>query len=231
MADPAARRRAAVLISGRGSNLRALIEHCATPGASAEIALVLADQPEAPGLEHARAAGIRSDIVSQKPRIELERQISRSLKNRDIEIVCLAGFMRVLSPDFVEAWRDRLLNVHPSLLPAFRGLDTHRRALEAGVRFHGCTVHFVRAEVDAGPIIVQGALAVRPADTPDSLAARVLALEHRCYPLALELVASGRVRMVDEHVVVEGADAPSTMLVSPATGVALQAMPTADDPS
>jgi phosphoribosylglycinamide formyltransferase-1 len=121
----------------------------------------------------------------------------------------------VLSPGFVAAWRDRLLNIHPSLLPAFRGLDTHRRALEAGVRFHGCTVHFVRAEVDAGPIIVQGALAVRPDDTPETLATRVLALEHRCYPHALELVASGRARVVNERVVIDGARAPATVLLNP----------------
>jgi phosphoribosylglycinamide formyltransferase 1 len=196
-----ARRRTAVLISGRGSNLRALIAHCATSDASAEIALVVSDQPDAPGLGHARAAGIRSEIVDHGPRAELERRINESLQPSEIELVCLAGFMRVLTPGFVEAWRDRLLNIHPSLLPAFRGLDTHRRALEAGVRFHGCTVHFVRAEVDAGPIVVQGVLAVRPDDTPDSLGARVLALEHRCYPQALELVASGRARVVDERVV------------------------------
>jgi phosphoribosylglycinamide formyltransferase 1 len=216
MADPAARRRVAVLISGRGSNLRALIDHCATPGASAEIALVLSSQRDAPGLDHARAAGIPCDSVDQGPRVELEQTIDDSLQRYAIALVCLAGFMRVLSPEFVAAWRDRLLNIHPSLLPAFRGLDTHRRALEAGVRFHGCTVHFVRAEVDAGPIIIQGMLAVDPADTPASLAARVLALEHRCYPLALDLVASGRARVVRERVLIDGAVAPATMLLNPA---------------
>ena len=215
MPDPAARRRTAVLISGRGSNLRALIEHCARPGASAEIALVVADQPGAPGLEHARAANIRSEIIDQKTRIELERKLNRLLQTFDVEIVCLAGFMRVLSPELVAAWRDRLLNIHPSLLPAFRGLETHRRALEAGVRFHGCTVHFVRAGVDAGPIIVQGVLAVSPDDTPESLAARVLTLEHRCYPAALELVASGRAQVVNERVPIDGASAPETLLLNP----------------
>jgi len=216
MADLAARRRVAVLISGRGSNLRALIEHCAAADASAEIALVVSDQPNAPGLEHARAAGIRFEIVDQSRRIELERYIKKSIQASDIEIICLAGFMRVLSADFVEAWRDRLLNIHPSLLPAFRGLDTHRRALEAGVRFHGCTVHFVRAEVDAGPIIVQGVLAVRPNDTPETLGARVLALEHRCYPQALEAVTSGRARVVNERVLIDGAMTPETVLLNPA---------------
>jgi phosphoribosylglycinamide formyltransferase-1 len=215
MAEPAARRRAAVLISGRGSNLRALIGHCAAPDGGAEIALVLSDQPDAPGLGHARAAGIRFEIVDRGPRLEFEQKINQSLQSYDIQLICLAGFMRVLSPGFVAAWRDRLLNIHPSLLPAFRGLDTHRRALEAGVRFHGCTVHFVRAEVDAGPIIVQGALAVRPDDTPETLATRVLALEHRCYPHALELVASGRARVVNERVVIDGARAPATVLLNP----------------
>jgi phosphoribosylglycinamide formyltransferase-1 len=215
MADRAGRRRVAVLISGRGSNLRALIEHCAAPGASAEIALVVSDRLDAPGLEHARAAGIRAEAVGQGQHPRFEQTLNDLLQRSEIEVICLAGFMRVLSPDLVAAWRDRLLNIHPSLLPAFRGLDTHRRALEAGVRFHGCTVHFVRAEVDAGPIVVQGTVPVRQDDTADSLAARVLALEHRCYPLALDLVASGRARVLDERVEIAGASAPETLLLNP----------------
>jgi phosphoribosylglycinamide formyltransferase-1 len=215
MADAAARRRVAVLISGRGSNLRALIEHCAAPGASAKIALVISDRPDAPGLEHARAAGIRAEAVGQGRGPKFERTLNDLLQTSETELICLAGFMRVLSPDFVATWRDRLLNIHPSLLPAFRGLDTHRRALEAGVRFHGCTVHFVRAEVDAGPIVVQGTVPVRQGDTADSLAARVLALEHRCYPLALELVASGRAQVMGERVEIAGASAPETVLLNP----------------
>jgi phosphoribosylglycinamide formyltransferase-1 len=123
--------------------------------------------------------------------------------------------MRILSSWFVERWRDRLLNIHPSLLPAFPGLHTHERALEAGVRFHGCTVHFVRAELDAGPIVVQGTVPVRPDDTTESLAARVLEVEHRCYPLALELVASGRARVTGERVVIEGATSPEAALINP----------------
>jgi phosphoribosylglycinamide formyltransferase 1 len=215
MPDPAGRRRVAVLISGRGSNLRALIEHCAAPGASAEIALVISDRADAPGLEHARAAGIRAEAVGQGRDLQFERTLNDFLQLSEVGLICLAGFMRVLSPDFVAAWRDRLLNIHPSLLPAFPGLDTHRRALEAGVRFHGCTVHFVRAEVDAGPIVVQGAVPVRQDDTAQSLAARVLALEHRCYPLALELVASGRAQVTGERVEIAGARAPETVLLNP----------------
>jgi phosphoribosylglycinamide formyltransferase-1 len=220
MAEPArpARRRTAVLISGRGSNLQALLAHCARPEASAQIALVISNQPAAGGLAHARAAGIATAVVDHRPhpsRESFEAEIDRALKDHAVEMVCLAGFMRILTAGFVDRWRDRLLNIHPSLLPAFRGLDTHRRALEAGVRLHGCTVHFSRAAVDAGPIIVQAALPVRQDDTPDSLAARVLALEHRCYPLALELVAAGRTRVVDERVVIASGSAPDLALINP----------------
>jgi phosphoribosylglycinamide formyltransferase-1 len=216
MSDPAARRRVAVLISGRGSNLRALIEHCAMPEASARIALVVADQSAAPGLEHARAAGIPAKVPDRGSRPIFEHNLNKVLQDAEIDLVCLAGFMRLLSPELVQTWRDRLLNIHPSLLPAFRGLDTHRRALAAGVRFHGCTVHFVRAQVDAGPIIVQGVVPVRQDDTADALAARVLALEQRCFPLALELVASGRARVIDEVVLIDDALAPQTVLLNPA---------------
>jgi len=218
MAEPARRRRTAVLISGRGSNLKALLEHCAPPAASAEIALVISNQPAAGGLAHARTAGIPAAVIDHRQheaRESFEAEIEAALKNHSIETVCLAGFMRILSAGFVARWQDRLLNIHPSLLPALRGLDTHRRALEAGVRFHGCTVHFLRAEVDAGPIILQGVLAVRPDDTPDSLAARVLTLEHRCYPQALELVAAGRVRLEGERAIIDGVTAPDLMLINP----------------
>ena len=219
MAEAAARRRrTAVLISGRGSNLEALIAHCAAPAASAEIALVVANRPAAPGLAHARAAGIPAAVIDHRRhegREGFEAEIDAALKNHDIEMICLAGFMRILSSGFVERWRDRLLNIHPSLLPALRGLDTHRRALDGGLRFHGCTVHLVRAEVDAGPILVQGVVAVRADDTADSLAARVLTLEHRCYPQALELVAAGRVRVEGERVIVDGAAAPEETLINP----------------
>jgi phosphoribosylglycinamide formyltransferase 1 len=216
----AGRRRTAVLISGRGSNLRALIGACARPDASAEIVLVISNQADAAGLRHARDCGIATEMIPHgafATQVGFENAIDRTLHEHAIAVVCLAGFMRVLSPWFVERWRDRLLNVHPSLLPAFRGLDTHRRALAAGVRFTGCTVHLVRAEVDDGPIIVQGVVPVRPDDTEDSLAARVLAVEHRCYPMALELVASGRVRVLDERVTIHGAVTPDTVLLNPAS--------------
>lgn len=216
----AERRRTAVLISGRGSNLQALIESAARPGASAEIALVVSNQPDAAGLERAQSTGIPTCLLEHRAfarRDEFERQLSRILQVHDISLVCLAGFMRILGPDFVRGWWDRLLNIHPSLLPAFRGLDTHRQVIEAGVRFSGCTVHFVRPDVDAGPIIVQGVVPVEPGDTSDALDARVLALEHRCYPLALELVASGRARVEGERVIIDGAGWSDVALID-ATG-------------
>jgi phosphoribosylglycinamide formyltransferase-1 len=211
--------RTAVLISGRGSNLAALIDACRRPGARAETALVISSRADAAGLEHARAAGIPAETVDPsrfEGREEFDRHLSEVLEANDIRLVCLAGFMRVLGGWFVERWRDRVLNIHPSLLPAFPGLDTHRRALAAGVRFSGCTVHFVRAELDAGPIIVQGVVPVRQDDTPETLAARVLRVEHRCYPLALDLVASGRAQVAAERVVIDRAAAPAATLINPA---------------
>ena len=215
-----ARRRTAVLISGRGSNLRALIEACARPDASAEIVLVISNRADAAGLRYARDCGIATEMIPHgafSTQVGFENAIDRTLHEHGIAVVCLAGFMRVLSPWFVERWRDRLLNIHPSLLPAFRGLDTHRRVLAAGVRFTGCTVHLVRAEMDDGPIVVQAVVPVHPDDDGDSLAARVLDAEHRCYPLALELVASGRARVLDEHVMIDGASAPDAVLLNPAS--------------
>jgi phosphoribosylglycinamide formyltransferase 1 len=213
------RTRAAVLISGRGSNLNALIERCARPNGTARIDLVIANRPDAAGLDLARAAGIATAVLDRRAhgsRAGFEQAIDARLKEARIQIVCLAGFMLVLSEWLVERWRDRLLNIHPSLLPAFRGLDTHRRALDAGVRFTGCTVHFVRAEVDAGPIVVQGVVPVLAGDDEASLAARVLRAEHRCYPLALDLVASGRARIDGERVILDGAQAPEPgMLMNP----------------
>jgi phosphoribosylglycinamide formyltransferase-1 len=206
------------LISGRGSNLQALIAACARPDASATIALVISNRADAAGLDHARQAGIATQVISHRTfatQTAFEDVINAALQEHRIGLVCLAGFMRVLSPWFVERWRDRLLNIHPSLLPAFRGLDTHRRVLEAGVRFTGCTVHLVRAEVDDGPIIAQAVVPIRPDDTEDSLAARVLAAEHRCYPLALELLASGRAQVSGERVATTDAGVPDLMVLNP----------------
>jgi len=214
-----AKRRTAVLISGRGSNLAALI--AATKGESypAEIALVVSDKPDAAGLAYARQAKIPASVVERRPaaaKTEFEERLDGELKEAGVELICLAGFMRLLSGEFVERWRDRMLNIHPSLLPLFPGLHTHQQALAAGVKVHGATVHFVRAEMDSGPIIAQGAVPVLPGDTPDRLAARVLRVEHRIYPLALGLVAGGRAKVIGERVTIEGARAvPRATLLSP----------------
>jgi phosphoribosylglycinamide formyltransferase-1 len=200
-----ARLRLGVLISGRGSNLQALIEACAEPAFPAAIALVVSNRKDAAGLARATEAGIPTEAISLDDAVDrdgFEAAIDAALRTAGIELVCLAGFMRVLSAAFVARWRDRLVNIHPSLLPAFPGLDTHRRALAAGVRFSGATVHFVRAEIDAGPIIIQAAVPVLDDDDEAALAARVLAAEHRIYPAAVRLIAEGRVRIVAGRVAV-----------------------------
>ena len=208
----------AVLISGRGSNLQALIDACAEANYPAQIVLVVSNQDGAKGLERAEGAGIPTEIVRHQDyanRAEFDGALDRAIRAHDANFICLAGFMRLLSGDFVEAWRDRMINIHPSLLPAFRGLDTHTRALAAGARFSGCTVHFVRSEVDAGPIIVQASVPVHPTDTPETLATRVLAMEHRCYPLALRWIAEGRVSLEDEIVRIAGVIVPKKNLINP----------------
>jgi phosphoribosylglycinamide formyltransferase 1 len=215
-----ARLRTAILISGRGSNMASLVTAARDPDYPAEIVLVASNRADAGGLAHAAAAGIPTAVASYKGRSreEAEAALNEALTGARAELVCLAGFMRLLSPDFVSRWHDRLINIHPSLLPAFPGLDTHARAIEAGVKLHGCTVHFVRAEVDSGPIIAQAAVPVLPSDTPDSLAGRVLVAEHRLYPLALSLVASDRARIVGVRVVTPEAAEPDAALYSPAIG-------------
>jgi phosphoribosylglycinamide formyltransferase 1 len=192
-----ARKRVAILISGRGSNMSALIEAAKDQGYPAEIALVVCNDPEAEGLARAKAAGIATAVVDHRPfgkdREAFDRALQAVIIPQRIDIVCLAGFMRLLTPWFVQQWEGRLLNIHPALLPAFKGLDTHARALADGVKQHGATVHFVVPEMDSGPIVAQAAVPVRDGDTEATLAARVLEIEHRIYPQALRLVAEGRV--------------------------------------
>jgi phosphoribosylglycinamide formyltransferase-1 len=215
------RKRTAILISGRGSNMAALIAAAADPAYPAEIAVVVSNRAAAAGLERAAEAGIATVVVSYKDGIAAgEAAIEAALAAHGVELVCLAGFMRLLSPGFVARWRDRMINIHPSLLPAFPGLDSHERALAAGVKLHGCTVHFVRSEMDSGPIIGQAAVPVLPGDTPESLASRVLAAEHVLYPKALAVVASGRVRVEDERCVFHApaTDAGGLMLMSVGLG-------------
>lgn len=201
---PTSKKRVAILISGRGSNMVSLIEAARAPDYPAEIVLVISNRPEAAGLERARAAGIPTLAIDHKQfatRMAFEAKLHQALLDARIDLVCNAGFMRMLTGAFVDRWRDRQLNIHPSLLPSFPGLDTHERALREGVRVHGCTVHFVRLEMDTGPIVGQAAVPVLPGDTPDTLGARVLEAEHRLYPHALRLVASGAARVVDETIV------------------------------
>jgi phosphoribosylglycinamide formyltransferase-1 len=203
-----ARKRVAILISGRGSNMVALIEAAKDAAYPAEIVLVVSNDPTAQGLQRAEAAGIRTSIVDHrkfgKDREAFERALQNELQTHRIELVCLAGFMRILTSWFVRQWDGRLLNIHPALLPAFKGLDTHARALAASATEHGATVHFVVPEMDSGPIIAQAAVPVRSGDTEAALAARVLEVEHRIYPEALRAVAEGRVRVVDGRCLIDG---------------------------
>ena len=207
-----------VLISGHGTNLQALLEACAEPGFPAEIALVISDQPDATGLKRARSAGCATAVIEHGDfpnREAFDDAIGEALAAAGVELVCLAGFMRLLSEAFIESWRDRIINIHPSLLPAFKGLEAQAQALEAGVRISGCTVHFVRPAMDSGPIIVQAAVPVLAGDDAEGLAARVLEAEHRIYPLALGLIAEGKVRIEGEVVVIDGADGAAGILMNP----------------
>ncbi|HUN51972.1 MAG TPA: phosphoribosylglycinamide formyltransferase [Candidatus Sulfotelmatobacter sp.] len=212
-----ARLKVGVLISGRGSNLAALIAACAEPAFPAEIVLVLSNRPDALGLERARQAGLATAVIDHRGRSreDFEQAVDAALRQAGVELICLAGFMRLLTAGFVARWPDRILNIHPSLLPAFKGLHVHEQALAAGVRISGCTVHVVRAETDAGPIVAQAAVPVLEGDSADSLAMRILAAEHRLYPLALRLFAEGRAVVAGERVRLDGTGPAGPALFSP----------------
>lgn len=200
------RLRVGVLISGRGSNLQALLDACADPDFPARIVCVLSSNADAFGLQRAADAGVPTAVVSHKDypnRKTFDVAVNGALGEFDVEFLCLAGFMRILDGQFVARWRDRMINIHPSLLPSFPGLDTHQRALDMGVKVAGCTVHFVRADVDAGPIIAQAAVRVLPDDDAESLAARILVEEHNIYPRALRLCAEGRVSMEGDCAIID----------------------------
>ena len=209
------RLRVGVLISGRGSNLQALLAASADDAYPAEIVSVISDRIEAPGLAFARSAGICGTVIPHDTRQAFAARAEALLRDQHVQLVCLAGFMRVLDAAFVDAWRDRMINIHPSLLPAFPGLHPQRQALAAGVRFTGCTVHFVCPEVDAGPIIAQAVVPTRPGDDETSLSARVLSAEHRLYPLTLRLIAEGRVHVVAGKVQIDGWQAPTLSMLNP----------------
>jgi len=215
MASPR-KTRVAVLISGRGSNMVALIEAAKDPAYPAEIVLVLSNRPDAAGLGRAAEAGIPARAVDHRAfpdRANFDAALDAELRAADVDLVCLAGFMRIFTPAFVAGWAGRMLNIHPSLLPLFKGTHTHAQALEAGVRLHGCTVHFVVPELDAGPIVAQAAIPVREGDDPDSLADRVIVQERRLYPAVLALVADGRARLEGDRVVIADT-APEGVLFS-----------------
>lgn len=202
-----ARKRVAILISGRGSNMRALVGAARAPGYPAEIAVVISSEPDAAGLAWAKEQGIPALGLNHRhyeSRAHFEGQLNQVLAASRVDIVALAGFMRLLTPDFVGKWLNRMINIHPSLLPAFKGLKTHERVLDAGVRITGCTVHLVRPEMDEGPIIAQAAVPVADGDTPDTLAARVLSAEHRLYPRALALFAADQIKIEGERVMISG---------------------------
>jgi phosphoribosylglycinamide formyltransferase-1 len=212
------RKRVGVLISGRGSNMAALIESCKKHSYPAEIVSVISNRPDAPGLDIAANSGLPAQTIDHKDyptREAFEAVLNEALRAAEVELICNAGFMRLLTEGFVEAWRDRQLNIHPSLLPAFKGLHTHERALAAGVKLSGCTVHFVRTEMDSGPIIAQAAVPVLTDDTPDDLAARVLEAEHKLYPLALKLVASGEAMVDGERVIFKNRQALHGPYIAP----------------
>jgi phosphoribosylglycinamide formyltransferase 1 len=215
------RKRVAVLISGRGSNMTSLIGAAKAPSYPAEITLVISNRPQAAGLARAAAEGVPTMVIDHRPhgqdRAAFERLLQNALEEQRIELVCLGGFMRLFTPAFTEHWRGRMINIHPTLLPAFRGLDPHRQALDAGVKISGATVHFVVPDTDAGPIIAQAAVPVREDDSAETLAARVLAVEHRVYPLALKLLAEGRVSVIDGRCVIDGVRAAEGELVVPET--------------
>jgi len=206
----------AVLISGRGSNMQALARACRESGFPARIACVIANDPQAAGLDWAKDAGLATVVVNHKDfgreREDFERALDVDLKKRDVQLVCLAGFMRLLTPWFVDEWRDRLVNIHPSLLPAFPGLHVQQKAIGYGVRFSGCTVHFVRADMDHGPIIAQAAVPVLADDTEATLSERILAREHELYPRVLRWIAEGRVNVREEKCFILGEMEPHSVI-------------------
>jgi phosphoribosylglycinamide formyltransferase-1 len=214
------KRRVAILISGRGSNMAALIEAAKGPDFPAEIVVVISNRAGAAGLERAAASGVPTVVIDSKPfgkdRAGFEVVLQQALDEKQVELICLGGFMRLFSADFVRHWYGRMLNIHPSLLPCFPGLDPHGQALRAGVKLSGATVHFVIPETDAGPIVMQGAVTVADDDTPDTLAARVITIEHRIYPEALRLLASGRLRLDGDLCRTLGSAVSDSTLVAPA---------------
>src|ERR1700704_5870951 len=213
------KRRTAILISGRGSNMPALIAAAKSADFPAEIVAVISNRADAGGLETAGASGIATSVIESKPfgkdRAAFEAVLQRTLDENNVELICLGGFMRLFTAEFVQRWYGKMLNIHPSLLPSFPGLDPHGQALKTGVKISGATVHFVIPETDAGPIVMQGAVPVADDDTPETLAARILAVEHRIYPDALRLLADGKIRLEGDVCKTTGSAPASDVLISP----------------
>jgi phosphoribosylglycinamide formyltransferase-1 len=216
------KRRVAILISGRGSNMAALIEAASAANFPAEIVVVISNRADAGGLEKAASSGVSTLAIESKPfggnRAAFEAVLQSALDQHKVDLICLGGFMRLFTAEFVQHWYGKMLNIHPSLLPSFPGLEPQAQALRAGVKISGATVHFVIPETDAGPILMQGAVTVRDDDTPETLAARVLTVEHRIYPAALRLLASGRVRLEGDICKTADCSASDDTLISPAVG-------------
>ena len=214
-----ARLSCAALISGRGSNLQMLLDACVDPDFPAKIVLVISNQADAYGLQRAAKAGVPSLVIDHRTfadRPSFDAALDHALRAANVELICLAGFMRLLTPGFVTAWHGRMINIHPSLLPSFKGMRTHARALAAGVKIHGCTVHFVTPDLDEGPILAQAAVPVGSNDDEASLAARVLVAEHRLYPLALSMLADGRARLEGDRVLWKNGEDTDRVLFNPA---------------
>jgi phosphoribosylglycinamide formyltransferase-1 len=213
------KRRVAILISGRGSNMAALIHAAAASDFPAEIAVVISNRADAAGLEKARSSGVATAVIASKPfgkdRAGFEAVLEATLASHKVELICLAGFMRLFTAEFVQRWYGKILNIHPSLLPSFPGLDPHGQALQAGVKISGATVHFVTPETDAGPIVMQGAVVVRDDDTVETLSTRILAVEHRIYPEALRLLAGGKLRLEGDRCKMSGVAADASTLIAP----------------
>jgi phosphoribosylglycinamide formyltransferase 1 len=208
----------AALISGRGTNLQAIIDACQSKNFPAKLTLVISNNQGVYGLERAKKAGIETKVINHndfKTRDDFEEAMNIELNKANVELICLAGFMRLLNSNFVNTWRDRIINIHPALLPSFKGLHTHERAIETGARFHGCTVHFVRPEMDTGPIILQAVVPISSEDTPYTLAQKVLVEEHIIYPEAIRLIASGEARVVGDKVHIQNGNWLKTSLTNP----------------
>ncbi|MGY8986655.1 MAG: phosphoribosylglycinamide formyltransferase [Sphingomonadales bacterium] len=208
----------AALISGGGTNLQAIIDACQKQNFPAELKLVISNNPSAYGLKRAKKAGIETKVINHKDyetRDDFEKAMNKELINAGVGLICLAGFMRLLNSNFVNLWRDRMINIHPSLLPSLKGLNTHERAIDLGVRVHGCTVHFVRAEMDEGPVILQAVVPISDEDTPQTLAKKVLKKEHIIYPQAIRLIASGKVKVAGKKVHIDNKSLLQTYKINP----------------